>query len=180
MSLTRQMRRAMPPEHEALVTAMIDVVRALTSLPYDRSLLRNLIHQALWDVTQYKGKSCNQVRRTAMANRASSRQSSAAVEGSAARACRRAGLAYSTSLGELGRGRCRLVEYACCTRHEGGGEAASERPPMGRPLGMGSLPRSWTLADRRGKPPPRRPPSNERGASRCLCADRRTSGCRRR
>ena len=52
--VTREARLGMPPEHEALVAAMVDAVRALAALPHDPSLLRNLIDQALWDVTQFR------------------------------------------------------------------------------------------------------------------------------
>lgn len=51
---TLEARLSVPAAHVALLAAMTDAVQALARLDHDPELLRRLVDQALWDVTQYQ------------------------------------------------------------------------------------------------------------------------------
>lgn len=52
--ITVESRLTMPDEHVKLILAMVDAVHAIAALPHDPAHLERLLHQALWDVTQFK------------------------------------------------------------------------------------------------------------------------------
>jgi hypothetical protein len=51
---TRASRIAFTEAHEALTHALVAAVQALAALDHDPALLRSLVNQALWDITQFK------------------------------------------------------------------------------------------------------------------------------
>lgn len=57
MSLTQEARLDFPSKHQALVAAMADAVEALAGLDHDVGLVRHLIDQAIWNVTEFKRSS---------------------------------------------------------------------------------------------------------------------------